>query len=184
MVMSSPFNRRDFLRLAGVLPLSLAAPRLVRRLSSAAGQQNVMIIVFDALSSYHLSLYGYQRETMPNLSRLAERAIVYHNHYAGSSFTTPGTASLLTGTLPWTHRAIRGGGRVADRVVSHNIFAAFGDYYRQAYSHNSWVEILLRQFQDSLQQLIPRDRLYLGGSQLSPVGLLSADDDIATVGWT
>ena len=182
--MSSPFNRRDFLRLAGVLPLSLTAPRLLRGLSSAAAQQNVLIIVFDALSSYHLSLYGYQRETMPNLSRLAERAIVYHNHYAGSSFTTPGTATLLTGTLPWTNRAIRGGGRVSRRVLSHNIFAAFGGYYRQAYSHNSWVEILLRQFQDSLQSLMPRDTLYLGGSQLSPVGLFPGDDDIATVGWT
>src|SRR5512147_930785 len=126
--MGDRISRRDFLRLAGVLPMSLAAPRWTRRLSAAAGGQNVMMIVFDALSAYHLSLHGYQRETMPNLSRLADRAIVYHNHYAASSFTTPGTASLLTGTLPWTHRAIRGGARVAARLASHNIFAAFGDY--------------------------------------------------------
>src|SRR5512143_805119 len=155
MVMSSPFNRRDFLRLVGVLPLSLAAPRLVRRLSSAAGQQNVMIIVFDALSSYHLSLYGYQRETMPNLSRLAERAIVYHNHYAGSSFTTPGTATLLTGTLPWTHRAIRGGGRVSRRVVSQHRSPTSTHYSRQAYSHTTRIKILLSQYQDSPQSLMP-----------------------------
>ena len=182
--MGRRINRRDFLRLAGVLPLSLAAPRLLRGLSSAAAPQNVLIIVFDALSSYHLSLYGYQRETMPNLSRLAERAIVYHNHYAGSSFTTPGTATLLTGTLPWTNRAIDGGGRVADRVVSHNIFAAFGDYYRLAYSHNSWAEILLRGFEASLDRLVPRHDLYLGEGGLSPVGFFPVDDDIATVGWT
>ncbi len=176
-------NRRDFLRVAGLLPLGLAAPRWARQLSAAGGQQNVIVLVFDALSSYHLSLYGYQRETMPNLTRLAERAIVYHNHYAGSSFTTPGTASLLTGTLPWTNRAIRGGGRVAEALVGHNLFEVFGDYYRLGYSHNSWVEILLRQFSGSIQDLIRRDQLYLGGSQLSPVGLFAADDDIATVGW-
>ncbi len=181
--MSTKINRRDFLRLAGLLPFSLAAPRWTRRLSAAAGRPNVLVIVFDALSSYHLSLYGYPRETMPNLTRLADRAIVYHNHYAGSNFTTPGTASLLTGTLPWTNRAIRGGGRVAKAVVSHNIFAAFDDYHRLAYSHNSWVEILLRQFGDSIDQLIPRDRLYLGGGGISPVGWFPNDDDIATVGW-
>ncbi len=182
--MSRTINRRDFLRLAGLLPLSLAAPRWARRLSAAAGRQNVIVIVYDALSAYHLSLYGYQRETMPNLSRLAQRGIIYHNHYAGSSFTSPGTATLLTGTLPWTNRAIRGGGRVADAVVSHNIFEAFSGYHRLAYSHNAWVEILLRQFAGSIEQLIPRDRLYLGGSLYSPVDLFSADDDIATVGWT
>src|SRR5512141_2623194 len=108
--MSYRINRRDFLRLAGLFPLGLAAPRWTRQLAAASGSQNVMFIVFDALSAYHLSLHGYPRETMPHLSRLAERAIVYHNHYASSSFTSPGTASLLTGTLPWTHRAIRGGG--------------------------------------------------------------------------
>ena len=181
--MPSSLNRRDFLRLAGLLPLGLAAPRWTRRLA-AGDRPNILILVFDALSALHLPLYGYPRQTMPNLARLAERAIVYHNHYAGSSFTTPGTASLLTGTLPWTHRAIRGGGRVAEAAVPHNLFEAFGDMYRLGYSHNSWVEILLRQFASSLEELIPRDRLYLGGSRLSPVGLFPADDDIATVAWT
>jgi arylsulfatase A-like enzyme len=181
--MSPDINRRDFLRLAGLLPLSLAAPRWTRRLPAAGGAPNVIVLVFDALSAYHLSMYGYPRETMPNLTRLAERGIVYHNHYAASSFTTPGTASLLTGTLPWTHRAIRGGGRVADELVSHNLFDAFAGYYRLGYSHNSWVETLLRQFSGSIQQLIPRDRLYLGGGQLTPVGLFPSDDDIATVSW-
>ena len=66
--------------------------------------QNIIIIVFDAFSAYHISLYGYQRETAPNISRLAERAIVYHNHYAGGNYTTPGTASLLTGAQPWPSR--------------------------------------------------------------------------------
>ena len=74
--MTSQINRRDFLRLAGLLPMSLAAPRWTRRLSGPGGQQNVVIVVFDAFSAYNISLYGYQRENTPNLARLAKRARV------------------------------------------------------------------------------------------------------------
>ena len=101
--MKSQITRRDFLKLAGVLPLSIAAPRLVNSLApvqQSGKPQNVIIVVFDAFSAYNISLYGYQRETTPNIARWAERAVVYHNHYAGGNFTTPGTASLLTGTFP------------------------------------------------------------------------------------
>jgi uncharacterized protein (DUF1501 family) len=43
-------NRRDFLKLAGAVPLALALPPAVRRsLATAPGTgQNVIIVVFDA----------------------------------------------------------------------------------------------------------------------------------------
>src|SRR5512144_1796135 len=103
---SAAVNRRDFLKLAGMLPVSLAAPRWTRRLPEVGAPGNVIVVVFDAWTAFNVSLYGYPRQTMPNLERLAQRAIVYHDHYAGGNFTTPGTASLLTGTYPWSHRAI------------------------------------------------------------------------------
>jgi glucan phosphoethanolaminetransferase (alkaline phosphatase superfamily) len=96
--MASAIPRRDFLKLAGLLPLSLAAPRWAHGLVGANAQPNVIFLLFDALSACDLSLYGYARNTMPNLARWAERAIVYHNHYAAGNFTSSGTASLLTGT--------------------------------------------------------------------------------------
>ncbi|MDH5646998.1 MAG: sulfatase-like hydrolase/transferase, partial [Candidatus Heimdallarchaeota archaeon] len=91
-------------------------------------KQNILIIVFDTLSAENISLYGYARETMPNLSRIADRATVYHQHYAGGPFTTPGTASLLTGTYPWTHRAFGIQGKVIDKFIDKNIFSLFSDY--------------------------------------------------------
>ena len=106
--MRNQITRRDFLKLAGLLPLSYATPRLVdslKKIDQSGIIQNVVIVVFDAFSAHNISLYGYRRETTPNIARWAERAVVYHNHYAGGNFTTPGTASLLTGTYPWTHRA-------------------------------------------------------------------------------
>ncbi len=58
--MNIPLNRRDFLRLAGLLPLSLLAPRRWSTGAAAAGaRQNVLIVVFDAWSARHLSIHGY-----------------------------------------------------------------------------------------------------------------------------
>ena len=172
------------LKLAGLLPLGLAAPRWTRSLAGPGDQKNVIVLVFDALSAYNLSLHGYQRETTPNLRRLAKRAIVYHNHFAASNFTSSGTASLLTGTLPWTNRAIEDNGRVAKAVLSHNIFDLFEGYYRTAFSHNSWVVTLLRQFANSIEEVVPRERLYLGSYDGPIHNLFSRDDDAATVAWT
>src|SRR5574338_426156 len=101
-------TRREFLKLISLLPLGFyARPKLKRaRPISDGNTKNVIIIVFDAWSQRHVSLYGYPRPTMPELEKFAERATVYHNHYATATFTTPGTSSLLTGLYPWSHRAI------------------------------------------------------------------------------
>jgi len=138
-------------------------------------------IVFDALSASNIALNGYPRETMPNLTSLAERAIVYHNHYAGGNFTTPGTATLLTGTLPWTHRAINNNGTVASLSVKKNIFTAFQDYYRVTYSHNPWVYTLLDQFANNIDNVIPLGRFILLSNDL--ISDITNDKDIANVSW-
>ncbi len=177
-------NRRDFLRLAGLLPLSVAWPRTPRILSGAAGQQNVIIIVFDAFSAYNISLYGYQRETTPNLARLSKRGIVYHNHFAASNFTTSGTASLLTGTLPWTHRAIRNNGRVSKSFTMRTIFDAFSDYYRIAYTHNDWAFTLLNQFRSEIDELVAQQKLMLASYDSFAGALFQNDQDTAAVSWT
>ena len=96
----------------------------------------MLIVVFDAFSAYNISLYGYRRETTPHITRLAERAIVYHNHFAAGNYTTTGTASLLTGVYTWTHRAFQMYASVMDALQTKSIFHAFNDDYRIAYSHN------------------------------------------------
>ena len=110
---------------------------------------------------------------------------MYHNHYAGSNFTTPGTASLLTGTLPWTHRALQakntGGGRVPG---SQSLFGVFEDYYRIGYSHNGWANILLEQAKQDMDELVPWKSLFLGSYDSFLHSLFVNDDDTASVSWT
>jgi hypothetical protein len=181
-------SRRDFLRLSGLLPLGLASPRLINLLNALGSAQgpgkNVIVVVFDAFSAYDISLYGYSRDTTPNLARLAKRAVVYHNHFAGSNFTTPGTASLLTGTLPWTHRAFQAKHIVAAPFATRNLFGAFQDYYRIAYTHNGWANILLEQAGLELNELVPWKSLFLTGYDSFIHSLFANDDDIASVSWT
>lgn len=153
----SNFSRRDFLKLAGLasgaVAMSQFVPQSLRRQSDAP---NVIILVFDAMSARNLSLYGYKRETTPNLQKFAERSNVYHNHHAGGNFTTPGTASLLTGTYPWTHRAFNIAGEVERDHVEHNIFTAFGDkYHRLAFSQNLLANYFFGQFANDIETILP-----------------------------
>jgi arylsulfatase A-like enzyme len=116
-----------------------------------------------------MSVYGYQRATTPNLARFAERANVYHRHYSTANFTTPGTASILTGTYPWAHRAIHLQGTVDEAHAPRNIFNSFSalGYHQLAYSHNLLVMSLLAQFEESLDQFIPTRELCLYDAQLA-----------------
>lgn len=152
-------HRRGFLKLLPLLPAALwSAARGLnrRRLSASPAGPNILVIVFDALSAANMSLYGYPRRTTPNIERVAARAVVYHRHYAGGNFTSPGTASLLTGVYPWTHRAINRFGATPPAWVDKNIFSHLASgRYTFAYTHNPWVYILLDQFRNGIHSLAP-----------------------------
>ena len=94
----SVMNRREFLKASAALLAGISVGGASAFLSSAdlqnSSKPSILIFVFDAMSARHLSLYGYERETTPNLKTFAERASVYHNHYSGGNFTTTGTASI------------------------------------------------------------------------------------------
>jgi glucan phosphoethanolaminetransferase (alkaline phosphatase superfamily) len=52
------------------------AARAAYRPAAAPVARNVILIVVDALRPDHMGLYGYQRDTTPNLSRLAKTHLV------------------------------------------------------------------------------------------------------------
>jgi choline-sulfatase len=177
--MKSNLSRRDFLKLSSLLPLSLLGTHY-QNLASP-NQPNVLVIVFDAFSAFNIPVYGYPRNTTPNISRLAKRAIVYNNHHSGGNFTTPGTASLLTGVLPWKHRAFNLGGFVSEEYVSKSIFSAIPNYYKFAFSHNNLVDHILRQFKIDIDDITRTYELLLAGSIIPP--LFGNDQDTFSVSW-
>ena len=72
-----------------------------------ASRPNIILLTIDALSAPHMSLYGYARPTTPELQEFARGAVTFDRAYANGNFTTPGVATILTGTLPWTNRALQ-----------------------------------------------------------------------------
>ena len=177
-----PLSRREFLKFASLLPVlyTLPSTRKIHGQAHSSQKPNILILVFDAWSAANISLYGYPRRTTPNLEHLAEKAIVYHNHFAGGHYTTPGTASLLTGATPWVHQAFDFTQRVIDPLSRKSIFTALPDYHRFAYSHNPLVETLLRQFMVDIDELTPLKELYLKDN-LSLLNYIRKDIDIGTI---
>ncbi len=72
-----------------------------------APRPNIVLLTIDALSAEHMSLYGAARPTTPQLDAFAGTATTFEHAYADGNYTTPGIASILTGTRPWTHRALQ-----------------------------------------------------------------------------
>lgn len=66
---------------------------------------NIILIVCDTLGAKHMSLYGYERQTTPNLEKLVEEEgfIVYTKCFAPAPWTSPSHASLFTGLYPSEH---------------------------------------------------------------------------------
>ncbi len=153
-------NRRDFLKLSAALPaaavLAKMAPSLLRSdLGQIKPLPNIIVIVIDTMSGQNLSIYNYPRRTTRNFERYAKRAIVYHAHQSGGNFTVPGTASLLTGMYPWTHRAINRGGFVARELTERNIFRLVSKPYRKlVFTQNLWAAHLLGQFRGDIDQFL------------------------------
>ncbi len=66
---------------------------------------NVVIVMLDTVRADHLSSYGYDRPTTPNLDRLARQGALFEDAEAPASWTLPSLASVLTGLLPHQHAA-------------------------------------------------------------------------------
>jgi arylsulfatase A-like enzyme len=185
--MGKSISKREFLKLLAILPpgvfLSQSFLRKPDRPIQNPEAKNVLVIVFDALSAKNISLYGYPRQTMPNLARIAQKGTVYLNHYAGGNWTVPGTASLLTGTYPWTHRAFSEElGGVERGKESHNLFHGFDQYYRLGYSHNPNVYLFFHQFSREIEQIKNQADLFVKNN-LALDRLFPRDNDISPIAW-
>ncbi len=64
---------------------------------------NVVLIVIDALRFDHLGISGYDRDTSPNIDKIAKESIFFSNAITAIPSTTPSIASMMTGLYPHSH---------------------------------------------------------------------------------
>ncbi|MCK6445014.1 MAG: sulfatase-like hydrolase/transferase [Planctomycetes bacterium] len=81
------------------------APSAVHASNGAAAKPNILVLVWDTTRAQNLSIYGYDRETTPNLARLASESRVFTNARSASRYTLTSHLSMLTGTYPSHHGA-------------------------------------------------------------------------------
>lgn len=83
-----------------------------------AARPNILLVTIESLRPDHLSLYGYSRETTPNLRALAGSATVYDNAFSVTSWTLASHASIFTGLYPTAHDTVRPRDRLKDSYVT------------------------------------------------------------------
>ena len=110
----------------------------IQKIQEAVPKPNILIWLVDTLRADHLSVYGYSRNTSPQLDKFAKDAIVFENAYAPSSWTKPSTASLLTGVNPNRHGAVGYYGRLSGARLIGEYVKPLG-YQTAAFATNPWI---------------------------------------------
>ena len=101
---------------------------------------NILLVSFDALTARDMSLFGYDRETTPFISKWAKNATVFTKAEASSNHTSPANASLMTGKRVWTHQLFQQGGfPVNGDVESLPRELKENGYFNVAFVVNPWA---------------------------------------------
>ncbi len=72
---------------------------------ASSGAPDVVLVSIDTLRADRLGFAGYERDTSPNLDRLAERGVVFERCISQAPWTLPSYGSLFTSLHPTEHRA-------------------------------------------------------------------------------
>jgi len=86
--------------LTGHTPLTLPGVSRNNRLP------NIILLGSDGLDATHLSAYGYERDTTPNIKSRLPDALMAENAFPNAGVTAGSVASILTGKLPIETRLI------------------------------------------------------------------------------
>ncbi len=68
--------------------------------SYSVDRPNIAIITLESTRADHLPCYGYHRDTMPNVCRVAQDGVTFENGYSSGAFTLPSISSMHTSKYP------------------------------------------------------------------------------------
>ena len=64
---------------------------------------NILLFTIDACRPDHFGCYGYNRNTTPNIDKLAREGVLFTQAFSQSAWTTPGMISIFTSLYPPAH---------------------------------------------------------------------------------
>jgi arylsulfatase A-like enzyme len=100
---------------------------------------DIIFYIIDALRSDHLSCYGYERNTSPNMDAFAKENTLFLNAFANSSWTRPSGATLLTGLRVKNHKTMMRDSRLSGKLVTLAEILKENGYYTVAVNSNGNV---------------------------------------------
>ncbi|MCH7960168.1 MAG: sulfatase-like hydrolase/transferase, partial [Candidatus Hydrogenedentes bacterium] len=88
---------------------------------------DVILISVDTLRADHLGMYGYERDTSPNLDRFARDAIVFEDMLCEIPLTSPSFASMMSSQFPRMTGTTRNGLPLPEDIpTAAKVFQAAG----------------------------------------------------------
>ena len=75
-------------------------------MAARSDRPNLLVFAIDSLRADHMSAYGYNRLTTPYADRLAQRGVLFENHYSAYIPTTPAYSTILTGRDVMAHEMV------------------------------------------------------------------------------
>jgi arylsulfatase A-like enzyme len=102
---------------------------------------NIILITFDALGADYLSIYGFDRETAPNLNNFSRQAYIFTNAVSQSATTTMSLCSILASRYHSEDRLIKNSSLICAndfvlpiilRAAGYNNYAIVRDYFAKA----------------------------------------------------
>ena len=131
--------------LLALLPRGLAR---VTRPAPAEGAPNVMFVLVDTWRGDRTSFLGYERETWPEIGRMAEEGVVFERAITQAPWTKPTVATLFTSLVPSKHGAMshmprHSGRRFVAMGNRHTTLAeqlAVAGYETIAFTHNANIQ--------------------------------------------
>jgi len=119
---------------------------------------NIILLSADALRADHLSCYGYDRETSPNLDALYNESLSFEHAHSASSHTREAIPALLTGEYP--DRAVDDNYRLQAETIASKLS---GHGYKTGGFHSNPYASRAFGFDDGFDKFY--DDLYLGGNK-------------------
>ena len=110
---------------------------------------NIIILLIDTLRADHLGMYGFKRDTSPNLDEFAAQSTKFTRAISSSNWTPASVASLFTGLYPTSHginphKAIikarkSDTNKLTDKNVTITTALKSVGYQTAAVSSNPWI---------------------------------------------
>jgi arylsulfatase A-like enzyme len=105
---------------------------------SIAKKYNIVLISIDSLRRDHLGIYGYDRNTSPNIDQFAKTSWLFKNYYSTDYLTPVSEKSVHTGLFP--DRKYSNDMKKKTMTLGH-ILKGYG-YYRMAFGNSPEFQML------------------------------------------